>query len=145
MTITLIIVTAIIGYLLGAIPFGVIISKKFAKKDLLQVGSGKTGTTNVLRAAGKKAAALALILDIGKGAAAVAIAHLILSTDWAAAAGTGPWLELGKALTAVAAIAGHSWSVFLRFKGGRGVATLMGSLLALYWPAGVVGGIGVLG
>ena len=145
MTITLIIVTAVIGYLIGSIPFGVIISKRFAKTDLLQVGSGKTGTTNVLRAAGKKAAALALILDIGKGAVSVALAGIIMGNDYALSAGTQPWIAFSKALAAAAAISGHSWSVFLRFKGGRGVATLMGGLAALYWPAGAIGGICVLG
>jgi glycerol-3-phosphate acyltransferase PlsY len=145
MTTGLIILVVVIGYLLGSIPCGVIISKKFAKTDPLQVGSGKTGTTNVLRAAGKKAAALALILDVGKGAAAVAIAHLIFSSHWVISGGALPWRNLAKALAAAAAISGHSWSVFLKFKGGRGVATLMGGLLALYWPAGALGGICVLG
>ncbi len=145
MTITLIIVTAVIGYLLGSIPCGVLISKRFAKTDLLQVGSGKTGTTNVLRTAGRKAAALALILDILKGVLAVTIAGAIMNTGYAKAAGSAPWINLAKVLAAAAAITGHSWSVFLKFKGGRGVATLMGSLLALYWPAGAVGGICVLG
>jgi glycerol-3-phosphate acyltransferase PlsY len=141
----LIILVVVIGYLLGSIPCGVIISKKFAKADLLQVGSGKTGTTNVLRTAGRKAAALALLLDIGKGAVAVAIAHLIFNSQWAISGGALPWRNLAKVLAAAAAISGHNWSVFLKFKGGRGVATLMGSLLALYWPAGVLGGICVLG
>jgi acyl phosphate:glycerol-3-phosphate acyltransferase len=133
------------GYLLGAIPFGVIISRKFANKDLLQIGSGKTGMTNVLRAAGKKAAALALILDIGKGTLAVVLAGLIFSSNYADSVGALPWREMTKALTAAAAIGGHSWSVFLKFKGGRGVATLMGGLAALYWPAAALGGICVLG
>lgn len=146
MTIALLVIAVMaIGYLLGAIPFGVIISRKFAQKDLLQEGSGKTGMTNVLRTAGKKAAALALILDIGKGALAVALAGVIFGGSYAAASGALPWREMAKALAAASAIGGHSWSVFLKFKGGRGVATLMGSLAALYWPAGALGGICVLG
>jgi glycerol-3-phosphate acyltransferase PlsY len=145
MTTGLIILATVIGYLLGSIPCGVIISKKFARTDVLQVGSGKTGTTNVLRAAGKKAAALALLLDIGKGAISVAIAHLIFTNKWAISGGALSWRDLAKVLAAAAAISGHNWSGFLKFKGGRGVATLMGSLLALYWPAGVLGGICVLG
>jgi glycerol-3-phosphate acyltransferase PlsY len=146
MTIALLVIAVMaIGYLLGAIPFGVIISKKFTQKDLLQEGSGKTGMTNVLRTAGKKAAALALILDIGKGALAVTLAGVVFSGSYAAASGALPWREMAKALAAASAIGGHSWSVFLKFKGGRGVATLMGGLAALYWPAAALGGICVLG
>jgi acyl phosphate:glycerol-3-phosphate acyltransferase len=143
--VVLVLAVMLMGYLLGAIPFGVIISRKFAKKDLLQEGSGKTGMTNVLRTAGKKAAALALILDIGKGTLAVTLAGVVFSSNYSFAIGALPWRELAKALAAAAAIGGHNWSVFLRFKGGRGVATLMGGLAALYWPAGALGGICVLG
>lgn len=146
MTIALLILAVIaMGYLLGAIPFGVIISRKFAKKDLLQEGSGKTGMTNVLRTAGKKAAALALILDIGKGTLAVTLAGVVFGGSHGAAMGVLPWRELAKVLAAAAAISGHSWSVFLKFKGGRGVATFMGGLAGLYWPAAALGGICVLG
>jgi glycerol-3-phosphate acyltransferase PlsY len=139
------IAVVLISYTLGSIPFGLIISKKFANTDLRQVGSGKIGTTNVLRTAGRKAAALALILDIAKGAFAVAIASLIFSSKNQPNDGMFTWSESAKALAALSAIAGHSWSVFLRFKGGRGVATFVGGLLALYWPAGVVGGVFILG
>jgi glycerol-3-phosphate acyltransferase PlsY len=145
MTVALIIAVVLIGYLLGSIPCGVIISRKFANKDLLQAGSGKTGTTNVLRTAGKKAAALALILDIGKGALAVALAGLIFKDKTQIVAAVFTLNESAKVLAALAAIAGHSWSIFLKFKGGRGVATFMGGLAALYWPAGALGGICVLG
>jgi glycerol-3-phosphate acyltransferase PlsY len=146
MTIALLILAVILmGYLLGAIPFGVIISKRFAQKDLLQEGSGKTGMTNVLRTAGKKAAALALILDIGKGTLAVTFAGLVFSGNHAVSMGLLPWRDLAKAMAAASAIGGHSWSVFLKFKGGRGVATFMGTLAALYWPAAALGGICVLG
>lgn len=145
MTPALFFAVALIGYMLGSIPCGVIISRKFANKDLLQAGSGKTGTTNVLRTAGKKAAALALILDIGKGALAVTLAGLIFKDRTQTVAVIFTLNESAKVLAGLAAIAGHTWSIFLRFKGGRGVATFMGTLLALYWPAGALGGICVLG
>jgi len=121
----------VIGYILGSIPFGVLISRRSTGTDITQVGSGKIGMTNVLRTAGKKAAALALILDMAKGALPVIFAGLIFSDNHHA---------IAQVVAALTAIAGHSWSVFLRFKGGRGVATFIGSLLALYWPAAVVGG-----
>ena len=141
----LFIAVALIGYLLGSIPFGLFIGRMFAKTDIREVGSGKIGMTNVLRAAGKKAAALSLILDIAKGAAAVSLAGLIFrdKTDTVAAVFT--LNESAKVLAALAAIAGHSWSIFLKFKGGRGVATFMGGLAALYWPAALLGGILVFG
>jgi glycerol-3-phosphate acyltransferase PlsY len=117
----------------------------FAKTDIREVGSGKIGMTNVLRAAGKKAAALSLILDIAKGAAAVTLAGLIFRDKTETVAAVFTLNESAKVLAALAAIAGHSWSVFLKFKGGRGVATFMGGLAALYWPAALLGGILVFG
>ncbi len=131
---------ALIGYLLGSLPFGLFIGLAFAGKDIRQLGSGKTGMTNVLRAAGKKAAALSLVLDMAKCALAAFLARWIFSTDYAASIGVQPWSETAMVLAALAAIAGHSWSVFLRFKGGRGVATFIGGLAAMYWPAAVIGG-----
>ncbi|MGD1118263.1 MAG: glycerol-3-phosphate 1-O-acyltransferase PlsY [Dehalococcoidales bacterium] len=132
---------AVIGYLLGAIPFGVLISKKIAKTDVREVGSGKTGMTNVLRAAGKKAAAISLVLDVAKGALAVVIAGFIFYHKTQPEPSAFTWIGNAKALAALSAIAGHSWSVFLKFKGGRGVATFMGGLAAMYWPAALLGGI----
>ncbi|MCK4863024.1 MAG: glycerol-3-phosphate 1-O-acyltransferase PlsY [Dehalococcoidales bacterium] len=145
MTAGLYIAVVAIGYLIGSIPFGLLISQAFAKKDIRQVGSGKIGTTNVMRAAGKKAAALSLILDVGKGVLAVTLAGLIFSDYSTASTGGFAWLESAKVLAALSAIAGHSWSVFLKFKGGRGVATFLGGLLALYWPAAVVGALFMIG
>jgi glycerol-3-phosphate acyltransferase PlsY len=139
------IAVVLIGYLLGSIPFGVLIGRAFAKTDIRQVGSGKIGMTNVLRAAGKKAAALSLVLDLSKGALAVIFAGLIFNDYGTAATGGFTWLESAKVLAALAAIAGHSWSIFLKFGGGRGVATFIGGLAALYWPAAVVGGAFILG
>lgn len=135
------IAVAVIGYLCGSIPCGVIISKLWAKNDVRKVGSGKTGMTNVLRAAGKKAAAVSLILDIGKGALAAGIAALIFNGRDDTVAYVFTMNESAKVLAALAALVGHSWSVFLKFKGGRGVATFMGGMAALYWPAAVLGGV----
>jgi acyl phosphate:glycerol-3-phosphate acyltransferase len=132
--------TAVLGYLCGSIPCGVLISKWLGKEDVRKVGSGKTGMTNVMRAAGKKAAAVSLILDIAKGALSVGIAWLIfLGQNDTFTVFT--LSESAKILAGLAAIAGHNWSVFLKFRGGLGVATFMGVLAALYWPAAVLGGI----
>jgi len=117
----------------------------FAKTDIREVGSGKIGMTNVLRTAGKKAAALSLILDIVKGVLAVIIAGLIFRSKTQIEPVVFTWIGSAKVLAALAAIAGHSWSVFLKFKGGRGVATFMGGLAALYWPAALLGGILIFG
>lgn len=145
MTALMFIAVAVIGYLLGSIPFGVIISRRFGKTDVREIGSGKIGMTNVLRAAGKKAAAVSLILDIIKGTAAVLIAGAIFreKTDTVAAVLTIN--QSAKVLAGFAAIAGHSWSIFLKFKGGRGVATFMGGLAALYYPVALIGAIFLFG
>lgn len=118
----------IIGYLLGSIPFGLLIARRWARVDVRQQGSGKIGMTNVLRTAGKKAAVVVLVLDLLKGGLAVVFAELIV----------GGWLA-GQVMAALAAIAGHNWSVFLKFKGGRGVATFFGGLAVLYPPAAIFG------
>ena len=129
-----------IGYLLGSIPFGLLIGKRSANIDIRQIGSGKTGMTNVLRVAGKKAAALALVLDLLKGTLAVILAGLLFGGEYLA---TGGLWSPGSAqvLAALAAIAGHSWPVFVKFKGGRGVSTFFGGALALYPPAALAGGM----
>jgi glycerol-3-phosphate acyltransferase PlsY len=132
---------AVIGYLCGSIPCGVLISKYWMKSDVRTVGSGKTGMTNVLRAAGRKAAAVSLVLDIAKGAAAVGIAGLIFRDTRDTTAIIFTMNESAKVLAGLAALAGHGWSIFLKFKGGRGVATFMGAMAALYWPAALLGGI----
>jgi glycerol-3-phosphate acyltransferase PlsY len=145
MTGLLICVTTLIGYLLGSIPFGLFIGKIFAKKDVRQVGSGKIGTTNVMRTAGKKAAAVALILDVAKGAIAVGIAAWVFHDKTNTVGVLFTPIQSAKVLAALAALAGHVWPIYLKFKGGRGVATFFGALAALYWPAAVIGGLCVLG
>jgi len=130
----------IIGYLLGSIPFGVLISRRSAKVDIRQHGSGKTGTTNVLRTAGGKAAALVASLDVLKGVLAVVFAGLIVDKGYLVVGSFGLGALVAQVMAALAAIAGHNWPVFLKFKGGRGVATFFGGLIALCPPAALFGG-----
>ncbi|MGV3456779.1 glycerol-3-phosphate 1-O-acyltransferase PlsY [Sphingomonas sp.] len=113
-----------LGYLLGAIPFGVILTSLAGAGDLRQIGSGNIGATNVLRTGRKGLAAATLLLDLLKGAAAVWLAQAL-------------WPGLGM-LAAAGAFVGHCYPVWLKFKGGKGVATLMGIVLALHWPSGLV-------
>ncbi len=132
----------LVGYLLGSIPFGLIISKLRTKVDVRSVGSGKIGMTNVLRVAGKKAAALVLVLDLSKGALAVIFAGFMFGVDYLVI-GDSALLWLGRsaqALAGLAAICGHVWPIFVKFKGGRGVATFFGALVALCPVAAIFGG-----
>lgn len=115
---------AVAGYLLGSIPFGVIIAGAMGLGDLRKVGSGNIGATNVLRTGNKTAAALTLLLDGGKGAAAVLLARAFAPED-------------AVQVAALAAFAGHCFPVWLRFRGGKGVATFLGIMLALAWPVGL--------
>ena len=114
----------LLGYLLGSIPFGVILTRLAGAGDLRQIGSGNIGATNVLRTGHKGLAAATLLLDMLKGAAAVWITAKLF-----------PGHEV---LGAVGAFIGHLYPVWLRFTGGKGVATLMGICLALSWPIGLV-------
>lgn len=102
----------IIGYLLGAIPFGLLISRRGAKVDIRQHGSGKTGTTNVLRTAGRKAAATVGVLDVLKGALAVVFAGLIIGKSYLIVGDFSLGIIIAQVTAALAAIAGHNWSVF---------------------------------
>lgn len=109
----------VIGYLLGSVPVGLVVGYAWLHRDIREVGSGKTGTTNVLRTAGKTAAALVLVLDVAKGVAPALIGRFVFHDDWVAASG------------ACAAIVGHNWPIFAGFRGGRGVATAFGGVLGL--------------
>ena len=132
----------LIGYFLGSLPFGLWIGMASASKDIRQVGSGKTGMTNVMRVAGKKVAFISLFLDMAKSALAVLFASLIFGTSYVESIGaTFPMTNVAMVVAALAAICGHAWSVFLKFKGGRGVATFIGGLLVMYWPAAVISGL----
>jgi len=112
------------AYLLGSIPFGLLLTKLSGLGDIRDIGSGNIGATNVLRTGSKSLAALTLILDLGKGTGVVLIAaHL------------GPDMM---AITAAGVVLGHVFPVWLKFRGGRGVATTMGVLIALAWPVGLL-------
>jgi len=130
----------VLGYLLGSIPFGLLIGKRIAKVDVRQHGSGKTGATNVIRTVGVKAAALVCSLDLLKGMLAVVFAGLIIDRGYLVIGGFGLGALVAQVLAALAAIAGHNWSIFLGFRGGRGVATFFGGLIALCPPAAIFGG-----
>ena len=117
-------VVGLLAYLLGSVSFGVVMARLFGLGDLRQIGSGNIGATNVLRTGNKTAAFLTLVLDAAKGGIAVLIAGALLGADAAQAAG-------------LAAFLGHCYPVFLGFKGGKGVSTFLGTLLALSWPVGL--------
>ncbi|MBP1708121.1 MAG: conserved hypothetical rane protein [Chloroflexi bacterium] len=129
-----------LGYFLGSIPVGLLVSRFQAKKDVRQFGSGKTGATNVLRTAGAKAAAMVAIGDLLKGTVTVMLAGLIFGNDLLVLGSFGIGNLVAQVVAALAAVAGHNWSLFLRFKGGRGVATFFGGLVALCPPAALIGG-----
>ena len=114
----------LLGYLLGSIPFGVLLTRMSGAGDLRAIGSGNIGATNVLRTGRKGLAALTLLLDLLKGTVAVLLAARL-------AAGT-------EQLAAVGALLGHLYPVWLRFRGGKGVATLLGIMLGLHWESGLI-------
>jgi glycerol-3-phosphate acyltransferase PlsY len=114
----------LLGYLLGSIPFGLILTRLFGLGDLRQIGSGNIGATNVLRTGNKSVAALTLVLDAAKGTAAVLIA--------------AHWGETAAMLAALGAFLGHLFPAWLGFRGGKGVATYIGVMLGLYWPAALL-------
>ncbi|MES2754971.1 MAG: glycerol-3-phosphate 1-O-acyltransferase PlsY [Pseudomonadota bacterium] len=114
----------LLGYLLGSVPFGLLLTRGFGAGDLRTIGSGNIGATNVLRTGRKGLAAATLVLDAAKGAAAVLIAEALLPGS--------------AVLGAIGAFLGHLYPVWLRFAGGKGLATLFGIVLALHWPAGIV-------
>ncbi len=121
----MLIAVALGGYVLGSIPFGLVLTRLAGLGDIRQIGSGNIGATNVLRTGNKPLALLTLLLDGGKGGAAVLLAA-IFTTDTV--------LPL---VAGVVAVLGHNFPVWLKFKGGKGVATTIGTLLAAAWPIGI--------
>ena len=124
-------IAVIIGsYLIGSIPSGLVISK-LRGIDIREYGSGNIGTTNVLRTLGTRYGAIVLVADVLRGVMAVLLARYIIETS------------MGEMAAGFAVVAGHDWSVFLRFKGGRGVATSVGALFPMAMPAPLTGIIGL--
>jgi glycerol-3-phosphate acyltransferase PlsY len=113
------------GYFLGSIPFGLLFSLAFGEGDVRKIGSGSIGATNVLRTGNRGAAALTLFFDAMKGAAAISFVRLFLDQDAALFAALGAFL-------------GHLFPIWLRFRGGKGVAVSLGILLSLFWPVGLL-------
>lgn len=116
---------AVLGYLLGSIPFGLLLTRAAGLGDIRSIGSGNIGATNVLRTGNKGLAAVTLILDAAKGAVAVLLARWLFGEEAAMVAG-------------IFAFLGHVFPVWLQFKGGKGVATFIGVLTALSWPVGLI-------
>jgi glycerol-3-phosphate acyltransferase PlsY len=119
MNIALLLVSIVFSYLLGAVPFGLMFSKLFSDVDVRTIGSGNIGATNVLRAAGKKAAVLTLLADALKGAIPILFVKSFFHDDTATV------------LSGAAAVLGHNFPIYLKFKGGKGVATSFGVVLAV--------------
>ena len=126
------IIMAIIAYLIGSINFSVILSKKMAGFDIREKGSGNAGSTNMLRAVGKKAAALTLVCDILKGVVSIFLAmilgNIIQNVD----------KELLVQIAGIAVVLGHTFPIFFGFKGGKGVATSLGVLILSNWQIGLI-------
>ena len=150
---------AVLSYLIGSIPFGLILTKMAGAGDIRKIGSGNIGATNVLRTGKKGLAALTLLLDGGKGALAVLIIPAILKSnsyifnwytlvDCVSLQGKGlgacpdsvwyPWVPTVLLIAGFFSVLGHLFPVWLKFKGGKGVATTLGVLLAACWPAGLI-------
>lgn len=123
-SIAVLILWALVGYVLGSIPFGMVLSRAMGLGNLRDIGSGSIGATNVLRTGSKPAAALTLILDAVKGVVAVLLARAMAGEDAAQ-------------IAALMAMIGHCYPVWLKFNGGKGVATFLGLVLVLSWPVGV--------
>jgi glycerol-3-phosphate acyltransferase PlsY len=140
MPILYLLLATLIGYLLGSIPFGYIYVRLFKGEDLTAIGSGRTGGTNSLRAAGLGVGVLTSLSDVLKGAASV------LLTTWLLGERLGPeYLPWAQAAAGVASVVGHNWSVYLRFKGGAGTGPNVGWSSAIWWPTFLIAALVMIG
>ena len=134
------VLVALIGYLMGAIPFALIISKRMAGIDISKYGSGNLGGTNVLRVLGFKAGAIVMALDLAKAFVPVMLARFIIGDNVLTIAGFALNWQWGQVITALMVMVGHSWSVYIKFRGGKGAAAYFGGWFAIWPVAALVGG-----
>ena len=135
------ILVAVIGYLLGAIPFALIISKRMAGVDISKRGSGNIGGTNVLRVLGFKAGAIVMALDLVKAIAPVMLAKFIIGESVLPIGGFAFNWQWGQVMAALMVMVGHNWSVYIKFRGGKGVAAYYGAWFAIWPVAALFGGL----
>ena len=128
-----------IAYLLGAMPFGLIISRRVAHVDIREHGSGNVGATNVFRTLGARPGLITAILDMSKAALSVLLAVFITGSEVFMVGGQDIHVQLAQILAAISAMVGHNWSVYIRFKGGKGVACFFGGLLVINWVVALIG------
>jgi len=132
-------IIVIIAYLLGAIPFGLMISRRMAHVDIREHGSGNIGATNVFRTLGARLGLITAMLDLSKAALAVLLAMSIIGNEVLMVDGHDIHLQLAQILAAISAMVGHNWSVYIKFKGGKGVACFIGGLMVINWVAALIG------
>lgn len=138
-------VIALVAYLLGSIPFGLILGRAIAHVDIRKYGSGNIGATNVLRTLGLKAGIPTLIMDLAKAALAVWVGMLVIGDESLVMYGLDVHVQAAQAVSALMAVVGHNWSIYLKFKGGKGVATFIGGLLVINPIVAIIGaGIGIV-
>jgi len=130
----IIVIGILLAYLLGSMPNGYLVVRQLTGQNLLQVGSGRTGATNAMRAAGLFAGFLTAALDIAKGAVAIGLVRLLVSGQVLHVTPL-PWVE---AAAAVAVVVGHNWSIYIRFHGGAGTGPNVGAAIALWPPAALI-------
>lgn len=127
---SLLILSGVLGYLLGSIPFGIVFTRLAGLGDIRQIGSGNIGATNVLRTGRKDLALLTLLCDSGKAALAAGIAYYCVPEEGIS--------DLAGLIAGTAGVLGHNFPIWLKFKGGKGVAATLGVLLATCWPVGLL-------
>jgi glycerol-3-phosphate acyltransferase PlsY len=130
---------AVIAYLLGAIPFALIIGQRLGHKDIRKFGSGNIGATNAFRVLGKKLGILTALLDVSKAVVSVLLAMLIVGNDPFLVASWDIHVQAAQVIAAIMVMVGHNWSVYIKFKGGKGVAAFFGGLLVINWMLALIG------
>lgn len=135
------IISPVIGYLIGSIPIGMLLVRRTSGVNLLEYGSGRIGFANVLRTAGTKIAAISLIGDLLKGASVALIARYMTGSHTYAIGSIEMDYHSVQVLAAICTIVGHNWSIYIKFRGGKGVDAYWGGLAVMYWPAALIGGL----